>query len=194
MTQYAGPVPSQPDHTWALPSAAPSATVHRPSSGLAIASLILSFLALVGVLAVAGWMFVSGTPLPGETKSPLSGELQAVPTNRTLEGARLAAAVSATVENNLGEVSNLTCADTARLTQGVVTVCHGFSGGDPWVLSWFSRIGTASSPCSRHTVLRSAGVCRELVSFPRNCRILARRCHGDAKSRLFDHRTGGSPN
>ena len=132
MTQYAGPLPSQPDHTWALPSAAPSARAGRPASGLAIVSLILSLLALLGVLAVAGWMFVSGTPLPGETKSPLSGELQAVPTNRTLEGARLAAAVSATVENNLGEVSNLSCPDIPRVAQGVVTICHGSISGDPW--------------------------------------------------------------
>lgn len=128
MSQYVGPVPSQPDHTWALPSA----TAGRPASGLAIASLILSLLALLGFLAVAGWMYVSGTPLPSETKSPLTGTLVAVPTNGTLQGARLAAAVSATVENAIGEVSNLSCPDTPRVTQGVVTVCHGSISGDEW--------------------------------------------------------------
>ena len=46
--------------------------------------------------------------------------------------AGLASAVSATLQRNGEEVSNLTCADTAHLAQGIVTVCHGFSGGDPW--------------------------------------------------------------
>jgi hypothetical protein len=40
--------------------------------------------------------------------------------------------VSATLQRNGEEVSNVTCAETARLAQGVVTVCHGSSGGDPW--------------------------------------------------------------
>jgi hypothetical protein len=132
MTQYAGPVPSQPDHTWALPSAVPSATAGRSGLGLAIVSLICSLLALLAVLGVGAWMFVSGIPLPGETKSPLTGRLPAVPTNGTLPGARLATAVSATLQRNGEEVSNVTCAETARVAQGVVTVCHGSSGGDPW--------------------------------------------------------------
>ena len=132
MTQYAGPIPSQPDHTWALPSAAPSARDGRSGLGLAIASLVFSLLALLAVLAVGAWLFVSGAPIPGETKSPLTGRLPAVLTNGTLPGASLATAVSATLQRNGEEVSNVTCADTPRVAQGVVTVCHGSSSGDPW--------------------------------------------------------------
>jgi hypothetical protein len=132
MSQYAGPVPSQPDHTWALPSAVPSATADGRGAGLAILSLLLSLLALLGVLGVGAWMFVSGIPLPGETTSPLTGRLPAVPTNRTLPGVRLAAAVSATLRDRGEEVSNLTCPDISRVAEGVITVCHGSSSGDPW--------------------------------------------------------------
>lgn len=132
MSQYAGPVPSQPDHTWALPSAAPSASADRTSLGPAIVSMVFSLLALLGVLALAGWMVVSGTHLPGETKSPLTGKLPAVPTNGMLQGARLVAAVGATVGHDVSEVSNLKCPDTPRVAQGVVTVCHGSISGDEW--------------------------------------------------------------
>jgi hypothetical protein len=94
--------------------------------------MVLSILALLSVLAIAGWLLVIGTPLPGETKSPLTGKLPAVPTNGTLPGARLAAAVSTTVEDDVGEVSNLRCPATPRVVQGAVTVCHGSIGGDEW--------------------------------------------------------------
>ena len=132
MTQYAAPVPSQQDHTWALPSAVPAATAGRSGLGLAVVSLLFSLLALLAVLAAGAWMFVAGIPLPGETKSPLTGRLPAVPTNGVLPGASLAAAVSDTLQRNGEDVSNVTCADTPRVAQGVVTVCHGSSSGDPW--------------------------------------------------------------
>lgn len=133
MSQYAAPAPSQPDHTWVLPSVAPSARVDKEASpGPAILSLILALLALLGVLALAGWMFLSGIPLLGETKSPLTGKLPAVPTYGALAGARLAPAVSATVEQDVGVVSNLKCPETPRVAQGVVTVCHGSISGNAW--------------------------------------------------------------
>jgi hypothetical protein len=100
--------------------------------GLAVVSLLFSLLALLAVLAAGAWMFVSGIPLPGETKSPLTGTLPAVPTNGVLPGVSLATAVTATLQRNGEEVSNVTCADTPRVDQGVVTVCHGSSSGDPW--------------------------------------------------------------
>jgi hypothetical protein len=132
MSQYAGLVPSQPDHTWALPSAVQSVTADRRGLGLAVSSLVLSLLAMLGVLGVAAWMFFAGIPLPGETASLLTGRLPAVPTNGTLPGARLAAAVSATVQHGGEEVSDLRCPDTPRVAGGVITVCHGSSSGAPW--------------------------------------------------------------
>jgi Domain of unknown function (DUF4333) len=132
MSQHGGPVPSQPDHSWALPSHAPSAPAGQSGSGPAVVSMVLSLLAVLSVLAIAAWLLAIGTPLPGETKSPLTGRLPAVPTNGTLPGARLAAAVSATVEHDVGEVSNLKCPTTPRVAQGAVTICHGSIGGDEW--------------------------------------------------------------
>jgi len=44
----------------------------------------------------------------------------------------MSVAVALRLQRNGEEVSNLTCAEAARVAQGVVTVCHGFSGSDPW--------------------------------------------------------------
>jgi hypothetical protein len=131
MTQYAAPLSTQPAQSWVLPAAAPAyAADARSRSGLAILSLLMSLLALLAVLGLAAWMVVTGAaPLPGRTQGPLTGRLAAVPTNGALPGATLATAMTKRLEENGAAVSSLKCPETARIGQGVVTVCHGSIDG-----------------------------------------------------------------
>lgn len=123
----AGPPPPPwypaPRHNAALP-ALPGQ--HHPH-WVSILSLILSGLALIGVLGVAVWLTLGDT-----VPATLTGQVRANASNDPLSGQDLQAAVRDVLERDGGVVTILTCPDTPRIGQGVVSVCHGTMDGDAW--------------------------------------------------------------
>jgi hypothetical protein len=62
---------------------------------------------------------------------PLTGQLSRAPSGDALPGATLATDVSHRIISDGGDVTRMDCPDTARVAQGIVTVCHGaISGSD----------------------------------------------------------------
>lgn len=64
----------------------------------------------------------------------LTGTVERVATNGALAGPDLKAAVQARIEDDDGEVTAMTCPDTPRVAQGVVTVCHGSIDRSEWAI------------------------------------------------------------
>jgi len=95
--------------------------------GLAIAALVLSAVALVGVLAVAVWVLAVTSPADegGGGTGPLTGQLSASAGGGPVTGDTLASAVSARITQDGGDVSRMDCPKTPKVGQGIVTVCHG---------------------------------------------------------------------
>jgi hypothetical protein len=94
--------------------------------GLAITALVLSAVALLGVLAVAVWVLVATAPADqGGSTGPLTGQLSASTGGSRATGDTLARAVSARITQDGGDVSRMDCPETPKVGQGVVTVCHG---------------------------------------------------------------------
>jgi len=96
--------------------------------GLAITSLVLSALAVLGVIAVAVLVMVRTDPNnggPAGSGGPLTGQLAASTSGGRLAGPQLAHAVSTRIDQDGGNVTLMNCPDTAKVGQGVVTVCHG---------------------------------------------------------------------
>jgi hypothetical protein len=114
--------------------------VQSRGGGLSIASLIVSCLALVGVIILGIVMAVTaGTSDPGGTGGtvPLTGQLAARPAG-ALAGADLADTVQRRITQDGGDVSRMDCPETSHVVQGVVTVCHGsVSGSDYAVIVYF---------------------------------------------------------
>jgi len=134
MQQNYGP-PPQPA-PWQPPPPLPGAPGGR---GLAITALVLSLIALLGVVGVGVW--VLGTVGPGSqdgSAGPLTGQLAASPGGASVTGATLASAVSARITQDGGDVSRMDCPPTPRVAQGVVTVCHGVvSSSDYAIVVYF---------------------------------------------------------
>lgn len=127
-TQAAGSWNSQTAGYWWPPPSAPG------RSGLAIASLVISIIALLGVVCVAAWMLFAGAPLPGSGgERPLTGQVAPTSTGG-VSGSDLSSAVSARVRDDGGDVTAMRCPDTRAIQQGVVTVCHGTISGDEWAV------------------------------------------------------------
>ena len=121
---YVGPVPS-------------TASQHG-GRGLAITSLVLSALSLLGVIALAAWLLIAGLLGNTATSGPLTGQVSHAVAQGTLAGADLSKAVSARIDQDGGDVSRMSCPDTPRLAQGVVSVCHGVvSGSDYAIVVYF---------------------------------------------------------
>lgn len=56
--------------------------------------------------------------------------------------ARLSTAVTARIDQDGGNVTEMTCPRTAEVRQGVVTVCHGVISASPWaVVVYFETAG-----------------------------------------------------
>ncbi len=105
---------------------------------MAIASFVLSALALVGVLAVAAWVIFVGPGGGSGASVPLTGQLPRSAAGAALAGSDLSAAVTARVRQDGGDVADMTCPRTPKVGQGVVTVCHGvISGSDYAVVVYF---------------------------------------------------------
>jgi hypothetical protein len=94
--------------------------------GLAITAVVLSALALLGVLAVALLVLVlAGTTDEDVAYGPLTGQLPASTDGGLVPGDTLAAAVSDRITQDGGDVSRMDCPETPKVGQGIVTVCHG---------------------------------------------------------------------
>jgi hypothetical protein len=97
-----------------------------------VLSLILSAMALIGVLGITVWVTM------GESVSAtLTGQVRADASNDPVSGQDLQAAVRDVLERDGADVSILTCPDTPQLKQGVVSVCHGTMDGDSWAFVVF---------------------------------------------------------
>lgn len=121
-----------------LPPSPPGYPIHGPStsqtrSPLALISLIISLIALAGVIGLAAWLAVSGA-FGGPGQSPLTGQLRNLSSDSTVRGADLETELTAIISNDGGEVTEMRCPDTPSVNQGVVTVCHGSISGDPWAV------------------------------------------------------------
>jgi hypothetical protein len=82
--------------------------------------------------------FSSGVLDHSGSSGPLTGQLSQAPAGAALSGADLAAAVSGRIQQDGGDVSRMSCPDTAGVAQGVVTVCHGvISGSDYAIVVYF---------------------------------------------------------
>ncbi|HSR25423.1 MAG TPA: DUF4333 domain-containing protein, partial [Candidatus Eisenbacteria bacterium] len=129
------PAADSPTQGWPAPPFAYAPTPYRrPGSALAIASLVVSLVALVGVVLIGAWLFLSGAPLPGDSRSTLTGKLPAMTAGAALAGKDLSAAVSARIQDDGGDVARMDCPDTPKVDQGVVTVCHGSISGETWAV------------------------------------------------------------
>jgi hypothetical protein len=105
---------------------------------LAITSLVLSALAMLGVIALAAWLLIAGPLGNTGTSGPLTGQLPQPVAQGVLAGGDLSKAVSARIDQDGGDVSRMACPSTPRVTQGVVTVCHGVvSGSDYAIVVYF---------------------------------------------------------
>lgn len=126
-------MPPQPGIPPWYPMPAAPAPV-RAGRGFAIAGFVLSALALVGVLAIAAWLvFTSPAGDSGRTE-PLTGQLAKSPGGAALTGADLSTTITARIDQDGGNVTEMTCPRTAAVRQGVMTVCHGVISDSPWAV------------------------------------------------------------
>lgn len=121
--------------TWSAPQVAlPYAPVRERRSGTAVASLVMSAAALLGVLLIGAWLLFSGAPLPGDDATPLTGQIASARPGSALPGAELSDAVRQRIEEDGGDVSGMACPQTPSVDQGVVTLCHGTISGASWAV------------------------------------------------------------
>jgi hypothetical protein len=147
--QYAPPQ-SAPQGWYAAP--APFPPVPSRGRGLAIASLALSAFALLGVIAVAVLVLVrTGTNDAGPAGSggPLTGQLAASTSGGPIAGAQLSRAVSTRIDQDGGDVTLMNCPDTAKVGQGVVTVCHGVVSSSEYAIVVYFEDKAAASRSAR---------------------------------------------
>jgi hypothetical protein len=101
---------------------------------VAVAALILSLVAMLGVVAVGVGLFLtSGYGTPGDD-TVLSGHLAQAPGTDPVSSDDLAEQVSSVVEDDDWSVDQMSCPMTPRVRQGAVTVCHAQIEGDTWAV------------------------------------------------------------
>lgn len=127
MTHYSHP--SQPSYSGPAPAIPPS------RSPLPVISIVMSALALLGVIALAASVALSGA-LDAGAAAPLTGQLDPAPSG-PLRGDTLVDNLSEVIRNDGGDVSDLRCPDTPSVQQGVVTLCHGTISGAAWAVAVF---------------------------------------------------------
>ena len=99
----------------------------KQGNGLAITAVILSGLALVGVLALAVFLFVG----PGSGSGlVLTGEV--TPVDSGVVAGSLEKELTRVIEDDGGSVDELHCPERSQVGQGLVTVCHGSVDGLDW--------------------------------------------------------------
>jgi hypothetical protein len=119
---------SQPP-VWPAMPPPPARPDRGSSSKLAIVSLVLSSLALLGVI-LALVLFLGGGG--GGGGGPLTGKLPT--TTAGVRGADLEDVVTKRISDDGGDVEAMRCPDVASVAQGVVAVCHGSISGDEWAV------------------------------------------------------------
>lgn len=102
---------------------------------LPVVSLVVSALALIGVVGLAAALGASGAFGAGG-QAPLTGQLSSEPVG-TLRGDALVRDLTGVINDDGGDVSDLRCPDTPSVQQGVVTVCHGTISGGAWAVAVF---------------------------------------------------------
>lgn len=126
-----GPPQPAASQWYPAPGAPQASPEGRGGRGLAITALVLSVIALLGVLAssalVVGFgMFAMSEPDgAGGSGWPLTGQLSASAAGSPLTGDTLAKVISARLNQDFGDVSRMDCPGTPKVGQGVVTVCRG---------------------------------------------------------------------
>lgn len=125
------PMPFAPvPHAYAAPKSS------RPALVLSIISLVVAVVSLLGMLLMAAAMFGGGSV------GPLTGTVPSVTPGSALTGEALASAVSSRIEDDGGQVDAMTCPETPKVEQGVVTVCHGGIDGGDWAVIVFFEDAT----------------------------------------------------
>lgn len=127
--------PGQPSAGWTQPWP-PAPYVPAPrggsGSGLAVAALVMSIIALVCVVGMGALAVLSGGG-PGAS-TPLTGTLPSGAKVAPLSGADLSRTVTARIAEDGGTVDEMQCPATPKIGQGVVTVCHGTVDGADWAV------------------------------------------------------------
>ena len=143
-------VPTQPSaqpYQWPAPqhlvTAPPPAIAGPPSNtyrGLTIASFVLSVIAVIGVvllglglLSAPALQNLAADPVGKSGMVPLTGSVS-VAAGRSLPAKDLANAVEQRILDDGAADVSMTCPSTAKVAQGVVTVCHGDIEGDEWAV------------------------------------------------------------
>ncbi len=128
-SDYGPPQPAVPP--WYPPAPAPPRQGDAGGRKLAVTALVLSVIALLGVLGAAVGFAGSGLYALSEPGGgggngwPLTGQLSASTAHDPVTGDALAKVISARLTQDFGDVSRMECPLTPKLGQGVVTVCHG---------------------------------------------------------------------
>ena len=139
MQESYGPPPQQRFPLQWYPAPAPPVPNTGGGRGLAITGVVLSALALLGVVAVFFLVVATmGPPDEDVSTGPLTGQLPASTGGARVTGDTLATAVSARITQDGGDVSRMDCPETPKVGQGIVTVCHGvISSWDYAVIVYF---------------------------------------------------------
>ena len=111
------------------PMWAPQPFVAEPKrgNGLAITAIVLSGLALLGVLALAAFILVGSGASGGWV---LSGEV--TPIDKGVTDVALQDSLASVIREDGGSVDKLECPPRSQVGQGLVTVCHGSVDGWDW--------------------------------------------------------------
>ena len=106
----------------------PFAPAPKGGNGLAVTAIVLSGLALLGVLAMAVFFFAG--PMLGGGSYVLTGEVTVV--DKGASYSALQDALVAAIEDDGGSVDEIVCPERSQVGQGLVTVCHGSVDGFDW--------------------------------------------------------------
>jgi hypothetical protein len=116
---------AQPPTPGAYPPFSPAP---RNGNGLAVTAIVLSGLALLGVLAMAAFFLVG--PMMGGSGYVLTGEVTVV--DKGASDGDLQQSLTTAIEDDGGSVDELVCPLRSQVGQGLVTVCHGSVDGFDW--------------------------------------------------------------
>jgi uncharacterized protein DUF4333 len=128
-----------PSYVWPASLMHPPTPQRNSTSAMAVASLVLSLVALLGVVVIALLLMADGASVPDEGEGvrsggPLTGRVPNLSAGAALRGTVLAASVTDRIHIDGGDVSDMTCPDTPRVDQGVVSVCHGWIDDEQWAV------------------------------------------------------------
>lgn len=99
----------------------------KGGNGLAVAAVVMSGLALLGVLAIAAFIAVGVASGGG---GALSGAVTVV--DKGASYSDLQRSITAAIEDDGGSVDEVVCPERSQVGQGLVTVCHGSVDGFDW--------------------------------------------------------------